>query len=155
MNNLHDLPSFIDYFRQLSQQHKKLAGFAHGPASRIFGLDRSSISYPALWLETPSFTPEDNGASNITCTGSSAIVILKDSDNEYEQEDAAWAETLEILYSVLSRIKKDNRGFELSKKPIDPVSPLFVSNLVGWRYEFDIQEPIDLCYHPEDWEVAE
>lgn len=151
--NLHNLPLFIDYFRQLQRKHKKLAGFAHGPASRIVALDRSSLSYPALWVETPTYTPEDNGAGNITCTGSGAIVILKETDGSYEQEDAAWGETLLILYSVLSRIKQENRGFTLSKKPIDPVSPMFVSNLVGWRYEFDIEEPLDLCFKAEEWEA--
>lgn len=155
MINLQDLPSFIDYFRKLATEHRKLKGFAHGPATRIIALDRSTLDYPALWLETPTFQPGDNDADNTSGTWSGAIVVLQNTDSDYEQEDQAWAETLGLLNAVLSRLMKDfPRRFHLLK-PIDPISPMFVSKLVGWRYEFDIMDELDLTFKPEDWEEAQ
>ncbi|TPE43958.1 hypothetical protein [Pontibacter mangrovi] len=156
MNNLQDFPSFINYFRQLQAEKKGLNSFVHGGINRMASLDRSTTTYPVLWLETPSFTPSENGADNVTGTWSAAIVVLDHTgDMDYAEEDQAWADTLKMLNSLLSRIKRDNRGFALSKRAVEPVSPMFVTDLVGWRYEFEIEDYLDLCYKPEEWEGAE
>jgi hypothetical protein len=157
MNNLQDFPDFIDYFRQLQIQKIGLRGFVHGGANRIMALDRSTTDYPALFLETPAFTPADNGADHTTGTWTTAIVVVAHTgDMDFAQEDQAWGETLKLLTAILSRVKNEHRGFNLSKKQIEPISPMFVTDLVGWRYEFDIEnEYLDMCYKPEEWEEAE
>lgn len=117
-------------------------------------LDRSTTEYPALWLETPSFTPADNGAGHTTGTWSAAIVVLKHTDDlSHEQEDLAWAETLQLLNSILSRVMRENRGFSFNRGAVEPISPMFVTKLVGWRIEFEIQDYLDLCFKPEEWEA--
>lgn len=152
MDILQDIPSFIDYFRQLSVKSKELRGFANGSAERIISL-QDELEYPCLWLEMPTLVPDENEAEHITGTWTSAILVLQStSDFTYAQEDQAWAATLKNLRSVLSRLKVEHRGFSLSKKPIEPINPMFASQMIGWRVEIEMDFSLDLEFEENEWE---
>lgn len=152
-NNLTD---FIAYFKTISEQHKEIKSFVHGPSQRIVSQTRSDLEYPCLWLETPSTIITENGADNVQGNRVGAFVVLKNAQvDSTEQEDLIWAETESIALDIISKIKRDQKlhSFRLSFKniPLEPISTLFIDNDYGWRIEFRLENNIELCYNPAKW----
>jgi hypothetical protein len=152
------LSDFAAYFRQLAAEHVELAGsFVHGSAGRIISGSRSGIKYPCLWLETPTLHLSEKDMTSApdgrrTC----AFVILKNvPSTDYAAQDAGWEYTERIALDVLSRMREDRKkrlfAFKLNDSALEPVATLTVDNEIGWRYEFEIGNPLVLRYDASRW----
>lgn len=151
------LPHFIDYFRQLATEHVELKGsFMHGAAGRIIGGTRSGISYPLLWLETPSLTFSDKDGTAPLGQRHSAFVVLHNATSSYADQDAKWASTERIALDVLSRLRRDHKArrfsFSLDGGQLEAVATLTVDNEIGWRFELALGEYVPLPYEAARWE---
>lgn len=152
------LPDFIAYFRRLAQQHQVLRGsFVHGAAGRIIAGSRSELSYPLLWLETPTLTLSDKDGTAPYGQRHSAFVVLASAPpGDYEAQDAAWAQTEAIALDVLSYLWADKKRrkikFDLSERPLEAVATLTVAGEIGWRYEFSLGDYVPLKFEATRWQ---
>lgn len=151
------LPEFIDYFRQLATANRALNGsFVHGATSRIISGSRSGIDYPCLWLETPTLAlSEKDGTAPLGKRQCAFVVLQNVPSDDYDAQDAGWAAAEQIALDVLSRMIVDRKarkfGFHLNDRPLEPVSTLTVDNEIGWRYEFELESYVQVCYEPSRW----
>jgi hypothetical protein len=150
------LPDFIQFFRQLAEEHVDLKGFAHGPVSRIISGSRSS-DYPLLWLETPTLGLLDKDGTAPFGQRSTAFVVLQSVPrDDYDAQDAGWAQTEAIALDVLSRLRKAHKEREIVLSSLDgtqleAVATLTVANEIGWRYEFSLGDYVSLSYDKARW----
>jgi hypothetical protein len=151
------LPDFIQFFRDLAEAHVDLKGFAHGPVSRIIAGSRSENDYPLLWLETPTLGLLDKDGTAPFGQRSSAFVVLQQAPrDDYEAQDAAWAETEALALDVLSRLRKAHKEREIVLSSLDgtqleAVATLTVAGEIGWRYEFSLGDYVSLKYDKARW----
>jgi hypothetical protein len=151
------LPDFIQYFRDLAEEHVELKGFAHGPVSRIIAGSRSENDYPMLWLETPTMGLLDKDGTMPFGLRSSAFVVLQSvPHDDYEKQDKGWADTERIALDVLSRLRKAHKEGEIVLSSLDgtqleAVATLTVANEIGWRYEFSLGSYVALSYNQARW----
>jgi hypothetical protein len=151
------LPDFIQFFRQLAEEHVDLKGFAHGPVSRIISGSRSENDYPMLWLETPTLGLLDKDGTAPFGQRSTAFVVLQSVPRDnYDAQDAGWAQTEAIALDVLSRLRKAHKEREIVLSSLDgtqleAVATLTVANEIGWRYEFSMGDYVSLTYDKARW----
>lgn len=150
------LPDLIQYFRDLADAHVELKGFAHGPASRIIAGSRSQ-DYPLLWLETPTLSLLDkDGTAPFGQRSTAFVVLLSVARDDYEAQDAGWAQTERIALDVLSRLRQAHKEREivlssLDNTQLEAVATLSVANEIGWRYEFSLGDYVSLSYDKSRW----
>ncbi|MCC2546434.1 hypothetical protein LJY25_08255 [Hymenobacter sp. BT175] len=151
------LSDFIAYFRQLAAEHVVLKGsFVHGSSGRILSGTRTGITYPALWLETPSLNLNDKDGTVPYGKRSAAFVILQSVPvGDYAAQDVQWEMTEQLALEVLSRMRQDKKArkfdFELSGD-LEPISTITVDNEIGWRFEFDLGKYVPICYDATRWQ---
>jgi hypothetical protein len=151
------LPDFIDYFRQLAGANLALAGsFVHGAAGRIIHGSRSSIVYPCLWLETPTLGfSEKDGTAPMGRRHCAFVVLQNVPGDDYEAQDAGWALTEQIALDVLSRMVRDRKkrkfSFTLNERPLEPIATITNDNEIGFRFEFELEQYVQMCYEPTRW----
>jgi hypothetical protein len=145
-----------NYFKSVQEEHKKLKGFVTGTSSKVRQHVADSAMTPVLWLEVPFIDIRDSGSS-FSAGKSSAFVVmapLNERDKtEAEQEDL-YDELEEIALDVLSRLAKDAKA-NLHKITIDgtlePIDPLLIDGFVGWRFEFEMKNWVEVNYKTENW----
>ncbi|RDC63294.1 hypothetical protein [Adhaeribacter pallidiroseus] len=98
----------------------------------------------------------DNEANQITGNRYGALIILWNAPDASETElDEIWEKTENIALDILSRMRKDRKEhrffINLSQVQLDPVSTLFIDSDYGWRMEFSLDKPINICYNPANW----
>ena len=151
------LSEFIQYFRDLAAAHVALKGFAHGPVSRIIAGSRSENDYPLLWLETPTLGLLDKDGTAPFGQRSAAFVVLQSVPrDDYDAQDAGWAQTEALALDVLSRLRKAHKEREIVLSSLDgtqleAVATLSVANEIGWRYEFSLGDYVPLTYDKTRW----
>ena len=152
------LPDFVDYFRQLARANLALAGsFVHGAAGRILSQSRSRLTYPCLWLETPSLAFEEkDGTAPLGKRRCAWVVLVKVPSDDYAAQDAGWARAEHLALQVLSRMLRDRKKrkfhFSLNPSPLEPVATLTVDNEIGFRLEFELEQYVpDLAYDAAQW----
>ncbi|WP_375418145.1 hypothetical protein [uncultured Hymenobacter sp.] len=156
--NPNTLPAFIDYFRRLAAEHVELQSFVHGAAGRIISGSRSGITYPCLWLETPTLAlSEKDGTAPLGRRHCAFVVLLGVPTDDYEAQDAGWALTEGLALDVLSRMVRDRKArqfsFSLNEHPLEPVATLTVDNEIGWRLEFTLEQYVPLPYQESRWQA--
>lgn len=150
------LDGLIGYFRTLTTQHVELKSFVHGTARRVVNGSRTTIQYPALWLETPALalTDKDGMAPNGQRQFGLVVVDTVRAGDDVA-EDAAWARTERLLLDVLIRLRNDRRAegiqFTLAQSSLEPVTPLSAANEIGFRIELALDKPVAFCYDPSRW----
>jgi hypothetical protein len=152
------LPDFIDYFRRLAAANVALAGsFVHGAAGRILAGSRSKITYPCLWLETPTLGFEEkDGTAPLGKRRCAFVVLQKVATDSYAEQDAGWAQAEAIALQVISYLLRDRKArkfsFTLNERDLEPVATLTVDNEIGWRLEFELaQYAPSVAYDAAQW----
>jgi hypothetical protein len=151
------IPELIQYFRDLTDKHVELKGFAHGPVTRIIAGSRSENDYPLLWLETPTLGLSDkDGTMPFGQRSTAFVVLMKASRDDYDEQDSAWGQTEAIALDVLSYLRKAHKEREIVLSGLDgtqleAVATLTVANEIGWRYEFSLGDYVALSYNKARW----
>lgn len=151
----------IQYFRNIPQNSTYFKYFQSGGTEKIISERllsdlRSRVAYPLLFLEWPFIKLNDYGGANTQINFRTGFVVLEDpAKDDWDAQDAAMARTLDAVHQVLHQMRIDSAGlnkkflaFDLSRISIGPLDNLFIDNALGWRCEFEIQNPIDLAQHP-------
>ena len=146
---------FVGYFRKLASEHTAIKSFVHGASERIISQTRSELSYPCLWLETPSLKIAASDADIQGWRTSAFVVFTNSPADDYDEQDALWQQTEQIVLDILARIKRESRSLQfkidLNSVQIDPIHTLFVDNDYGWRVEFQTDKSLDFCHNPAVW----
>jgi hypothetical protein len=152
------LPDFIDYFRRLAAANVALAGrFVHGATGRILAGSRSGLTYPCLWLETPTLAFEEkDGTAPLGKRHCAFVVLQKVPADSYAEQDAGWAQAEAIALQVLSYMLRDRKArtfsFSLNEHALEPIATLTVDNEIGWRLEFELSDYApDVRYDATQW----
>lgn len=142
---LADLESTVQYFRAFAEDDEMAPSFYFGTLDQVIAASRGdeNFHYPCLWLDLPQIVTEDNEANNLMESYSfqiSAFFSAK-ADNAPLKE-AAYADSLKLLYRIQKQLKHDNRKgilcFELSgNKKIPLNSALFNGTHYGYFLDFD------------------
>jgi len=153
------LPDFINYFRQLAAANRALAGsFVHGATGRIIAGSRSGITYPCLWLETPTLGFEEkDGTAPLGKRKCAFVVLQKVPNDDYAAQDAGWAQAEDIALQVLSYMLRDRKArkfsFSLNERDLEPIATITVDNEIGWRLEFELaQYAPAVAYDATKWQ---
>ncbi|MDO7885337.1 hypothetical protein [Hymenobacter cheonanensis] len=152
------LAAFLAYFRRLATDNLALRDFVHGPSGRIIAGSRRELTYPLLWLETPSLALADkDGTAPLGQRHAALIVLDSASASDYADQDAKWASTEAIALEVLSRMRRDYKArqfvaFSLDGTVLEAVATLTVAGEIGWRFEFSLSDyPAPLTYDATRW----
>lgn len=149
----------LEYFRNIVEDHKEIEGFCHGGIAKLRADVLSKQNYPLLWLETPSIDLRYTGSAMLGASTAAFVIILPSNDkNEDEAEvEEKWERCAGYCLDVISRLRQDaNSGqhnVRLDIMDMDPIEPLLVDNCLGWRVEFKLQSPVNICYQAEKWKT--
>lgn len=158
MSAITSYSTFVNYFRQLAQQSTQLGGsFYVGDSWRIIAAQRSTITYPALWLEYPIITDDlDADGDTLRKEISFAFSITGGQPtDDWAAQEARLDECREILGKLIARLKRDSDAnlFDLVL-PIqaEPLATVMADDQYGWRTEGKLTvRSWTECYHAEDW----
>jgi hypothetical protein len=153
-----DYTTFIQYFRELAQQHTQLAGsFFVGDSWRIISAQRSEITYPAMWLEYPIKTHDlENDEDTLLTEIDFAFSIVGGQPvDDWAAQDARLNECERIMGQFIARLKKDSDDnlFDLIlPMRAEPLATVMADDLYGWRVEgkLKVRSWTD-CYDADDW----
>lgn len=154
------LQVFIDYFRQIAAEHRKIKSFHFGLIEAYLG-NLSEWEYPTLFIDYPDVNVSDNRDGDYISyyqTGISILVNVSKNATYAESESAMYLAD-EILRDVLSRILRDQHELDvglpgLSLIPgasIQPISSSLVDNLHGFRCEISVDIAEAFTYNSDNW----
>lgn len=173
-----NVTAYVDYFRQLAVRHKDIL---HDPLTEtgkgeikrkrfctfgnnevINGL-RTGISFPALIIELYDNNLSAESPYDIRQGSKGAFMVIDHAvENNFADEERAYATAEGIMYDILKQVWQDHYGpnadrcttpFKQFKFTCDitPTGKLF-TNEYGWyvQFDFDLQNTIDIKEPPAD-----
>jgi hypothetical protein len=149
---------FITYLKELGENHIDIQSVVIGDYEDIIERERTDISYPCLWVETPSVRyAGDNDAVREIYQG--AIVILI--NNGSYHDPAVVFENLKTTFNIarefLWRISLYENKMSITNRQLDAIATLGNDNDQGWRFSFEIHQEFDEeeCIDPMKWDDIE
>lgn len=128
-----------------------------GDSWRIISSMRSTIEYPAMWLERPTvettLDADDDTTMAILKVGLSIVGGVETDD--WAGQEAMLETCNSIVRQIISRLKRDA---DLNYFDIDfpitaePLATVMADDCYGWRIEFTIYaREWTECFHEEEW----
>jgi hypothetical protein len=169
-----DITHYVAYFEDMATNHKSILHtpenpkFARMNIEEILAGRRSGIDFTGYVLILESYEGQfaDNGSDNIMNGQAGAMMVVKHvAPGDFDAEVTVLNDSLNILFSLLSKIKKDSDTFPQNDtnrynglvKKIDfnsvsyhKVGPV-MDNCFGYRMQFKFNESLDLSFKPADW----
>lgn len=139
------------YFHGLQESHAELKYFVAGDSHKITTVDRSSVEYPLLWMETPEvdWTLSDKYQRVYRVA---FIVLGNVPPDNWRRERLVKSLLLDIVSTLLRWIQQDKEAglldYESLSARSQPVFPWGHDNEIGWRTELDFRVPISYCPEP-------
>jgi hypothetical protein len=153
-----DYQTYEDYFQEIATGttgHKQIKSFFLGSVNEIEQSILADLSYPCFWLEDCDVNFSNIGRDNDNIGFASAFLILFQCDpNDFIQKKAFKQQALIIARDVVSRMRRD---FEDRTLNIDGnftgnfIDSILVDAACGLRVEFNIRDPFDLRFNPDNW----
>lgn len=145
------------YFQDIATHHVAIESFLYGGLKRILSRnDFPDLKFPLLFLEKPSYNFEGT-PDNIQAKPRMAFVILKNSDiqNPTEQ-DIVEQQMFDIAMDIIGKLNKDYKertiGFySPNGSSLDAIDTITLDGDIGWRYEFALSQPVEICYNVLKW----
>lgn len=147
------------YFKTIADTHTQIESFQYGGLKRILSRNEfPDLKFPLLFLEKPSFKfTGDN--QNVLGTPHAAFVILKNAKvGSPSDQDTVEQDMYQIALDIIAKMNKDRYDNVLSwftpnGSTLDPIDTITLDGDIGWRYEFALSNPVDLCFNPLKWTV--
>lgn len=140
-----------DYFHALAVAHYDIHHFVTGDSEHILSHDRSTISYPALWLETPEISWKFQPGPAERIYSLTFVVLTNSAMDVPEREQYALSRTLEITHHLLAKLNDDIADGALPlrwyapKASSMPILGYGVDNDLGWRTTLELLAPALNC----------
>ncbi|MCX6250587.1 MAG: hypothetical protein NTX61_07540 [Bacteroidetes bacterium] len=158
-----DISSYIEYFRQLSIEHKEINGFYMMDINEILDGLRSTVQFPALILENLSGSYMASNLDNPLEVINGGFLIIDHLKNpDYFQGEMALIDRMkEIGHQVIARMLHDHLkceplaekaipGFDINSVIFGVIGPVF-DNDYGCLFSIKIFDTIDLEHNPLKW----
>lgn len=152
-----NLIAFKQYFEAIATSHVGIVAFKYGGLEHLLNLsDGPTETYPLLFLEKPNYGFEGS-ATNILAKPRAAFVIVTCSDPQDRKttdqlEEAMFAIATDIIAKMLDDVREGIlEWFEPAGASLDPIDHITLDAALGWRFEFQISDTIDLCVNPLKW----
>lgn len=150
------------YIETIALAHVQVKSFRYGGLQRILTREIGvGQDYPMVWMEKPSFNFEGNSA-NIQAKPRFAITVLTNTDATGDEvgQDTAEELTFQILMDIIGKMYQDYKDativwFSPIGATIDPIDTITLDADIGWRFEFSLSDPIDVCYHADKFTPPE
>lgn len=144
---LKTLAEIETYFKRIADESTELRGFVVGDTEQILSEDRSRLSYPMLWLETPDVTWELPNSGKRTYSLYFSILHNTRVD-DWQHQQYVLHTCLEIVEDMLARIRDDHRLnlFKIVGQPqSDPIVGMGNDFDHGWRTHIMLEVPMKNC----------
>ena len=158
-----DINSYVEYFRTLATQHKKINDFYMMDINEPLAALRSNIKYPALILTSLSGNFEASNLDNILDSINAGFLIIGHLDqiDDFSGELLVLAKMKQIGTDIIARMLHDHMkcelltqkaipGFNINSVSYEMLGPVF-DNDFGFIYSFKLQECLDMEYNPSCW----
>ncbi len=141
INNIRDI---INFFQMLQLAHSGLNSFFFDNDKRIKDAERSTITYPYLWLEEVTRTYNDNVVGHIWGPYRCHIIIGTNTQDDLESDLDALADTESLMEELIIKIK-EYREAEKLEIDIGRVSMITTEmdhgdHVKGWDLTLDIMK---------------
>jgi hypothetical protein len=144
---LRTLADLNQYFRNLVEASTDLKSIVVGDSEEILSLDRDSLDYPVLWLETPTVNWSLSQVAERTYTFFFVILINAKPEN-WKHQEYIMHRTLELTNRVLSQIRSDHLEDVLKmdvRAQSDPILGYGHDHDYGWRTRLSLMMPMTKC----------
>jgi hypothetical protein len=154
-----DPASYESYFESIAKtgtpKLTALQDFYTGGVNEIQQSILSDLSYPCLWLESPSVPMSGIGRDNENVMFMGAFVILINCDpNDFALKRSLQQQAFVIACDVISKMKEDYINRDLNIDPsftLDPIDSMLIDSCAGYRVEFKINNSFSICYDDSKW----
>jgi hypothetical protein len=136
------------YFRSLAKRHPSIKDFVYGDSERILSMDRSTLKYPVLWLETPRSNWKLKEPAQASFTGAFVVLINTPIDDDQREEyviDYAWQITRDLINMIREDARLDFIEAVIGSFSSDPILGYGTDNDFGWRTNYQLETPIGNC----------
>ena len=159
-----DISSYIEYFRQLANEHKEINGFYMMDINEPLDALRSNIKYPVLILTSLSGNFEASNLDNILdlINGGFLIIGHLDQIDDFSGEMRLVSKMKQIGTDIISRMLYDHLkceplvekaipGFNINSVSYEMLGPVF-DNDYGVMFSFKLQDCLDLELDSSKWQ---
>jgi len=146
--------TFTQYLRDLGESHTLINTVIMGDYEDIISKERSTIDYPALWIETPSVIYEGDDDAVKEIYEGSVVVLQNGSYLDPDIQKCNLDETFAIARELLFRMTLKDNLMPLRGARLDAIATLGNDNDQGWRFSFRLHmnfDEDDICYEPNNW----
>lgn len=146
-----------DYFKLIAAEHVEINGFVHGTIADMRKKLVSAEAYPLLWFGTPFIDISKSATVVMGNAKSDFAIVINCPENHLseDEQDELWEQAENICIDIIARLKKDAKTrvhtIDINYMDMEPIDPLLVDSAVGWRVEFKIGQPVNICYNAEKW----
>lgn len=141
------LADIQEHFRRIAAASPDIADVVVGDSEEIISLERSRLTYPLLWLETPqiNWSLENVGEREYTLF---FVVLINVKPENWQHQNYILHRTLEITNRILTKLRDDHREDILklgSSAQSDPIMGWGTDFDYGYRTRISIQAPLSKC----------
>tara|TARA_R110002167_G_scaffold364968_1_gene588357 strand:+ start:12772 stop:13272 length:501 start_codon:yes stop_codon:yes gene_type:complete len=150
----------VEYFKSLSENHKRINSFFRMDLTEIMSSFRSTAEFPCLVLESHEGDLSDSTVQSTVNDRTFAFTIYeKPGKYDYDDQNVRLADTENLGLSVIARMKHDAtlpdhflyNKFKVNTVTYTKVGPVFNEHLYGYRFVGSIYGNEPLNYDPLDW----
>jgi hypothetical protein len=143
---LYTLADIEEYFRRLGAAHPGIQQVVIGDSEEVLSVDRSTLNYPLLWLETPDVNWI---MRTMQREYSIAFVVLMNAQTDnWQRQRHILDRSLQLTESLLARIAEDasRTWFSMAgNAKSDPIMGYGHDHDYGWRTTMTIEVPMNAC----------
>lgn len=147
-----------NYFAGLGSGHPDISFFRTGDYAKIIQAEKHIISYPCMWMESPSFGFKGDKDTKKKAWYISFLIIAKSEDVEDADIEANIDQAERIMLEVVSKIIHDSINnpalkieIDLSAINIDLVYSAGGDHSQGWRCEMEIESKSGITCDMSIW----
>ena len=148
MNITTTLAELQYYLRNLGQLHPDIQDVIVGDSEQILSLDRSNLTYPVLWIETPTID-WDFGDNPHRYYNLAFVVLINTPADTWQHQQNILNRTAIITEQLLARLWSDAHANLIQLKRTtaksEPILGYGVDNDYGWRTTLRPRAYMDSC----------
>lgn len=146
------------YFEGLGADHPDISFYRTGDYDKIIQAEKHIISYPCLWMESPSFGFKGDLDSKKKVWFVSFLIIINSQPEEEANVETNIDEAERIMLDCISKIVHDSVNddslkirIDLNSINIDLVYSTGSDHSQGWRCEMEIESKSNITCDMSIW----
>lgn len=145
---------YISYFEDIANRHLSINWFYELDEDEILGGLRTSVKYPCMFLEIPTFGFADNRTNTDSITPSGIVVLSSCPSNDIKRRKEILISHEEIILDIIRQLRQDDKTAKLhidtNQISYSKVGPHW-DNCYGWRLDLRYHKWVDLHYKEDNF----